>query len=210
VKILAVSDKVIDNVHSPTICEEFGDVDLVIACGDLPFHYLEYIASSLGVPCFLVYGNHDLNIQGTPSGQITRSPSGWTDLDERSVQVNGLLLAGLEGSLRYNSEGVHQYSQDEMRGKALRLMPRLLINRLRYGRFLDVLVSHAPPYGIHDGPDYAHLGFTVFLTIIDRLRPRYVLHGHQHAYGAEKTLTCRHDTQIINVYPARVIDIDPP
>lgn len=37
-KILAISDKVIDNVHSPTIGEEFGDVDLVIARGDLPFH----------------------------------------------------------------------------------------------------------------------------------------------------------------------------
>lgn len=125
------------------------------------------------------------------------------------MQSNGLLLAGLEGSLRYNFKGIHQYSQDEMRGKALRLMPRLLINRLRYGRFLDVLVSHAPPHSIHDGPDYAHLGSTVFLTIIDRLRPRYVLHGHQHAFGAEATLTCHHATQIIHVYPVRVIAIDP-
>jgi len=209
VKILTVSDKVVDKVHSPAINQEFGDVELVIACGDLPFHYLEYIAASLNVPCFLVYGNHDLNVEHTASGPITHHPPGWVDLDERCVRVKGLLLAGLEGSLRYNSDGVHQYSQDEMRGKALRMLPTLFANRLRYGRFLDILISHAPPYGIHDGPDYAHLGFSVFLTMIDRLRPRYVLHGHQHVYGTEQTLTKRHQTQILNVYPARVIDIDP-
>lgn len=207
-KILAVADKVVNTIHASTILDDFGDVELVIACGDLPFHYLEFIASSLNVPCFFVYGNHDLNMKQTMSGPVAVHPPGWYNLDERTVCENGILLAGLEGSIRYNSEGVHQFSQDEMRWRALALAPKLIANRLRFGRYLDILVAHSPPYGIHDGPDYPHTGFTAFLTLMKLFRPRYLLHGHKHVYVPEPTHTTYRQTQIINVYPYRVIEID--
>jgi Icc-related predicted phosphoesterase len=208
VKILAVADKVLDTIYSSAIEENFGDVELVIACGDLPFYYLEFIASSLNVPCFFVYGNHDLNLEQTANGLVTVHPPGWVNLDERIVYAKGLLLAGLEGSIRYCPDGIHQYSQDEMRWKAFKMVPTLLANRLLYGRYMDILVAHSPPYGIHDGPDYVHTGFSVFLTLIKRFRPRYLLHGHRHVYGSEPTRTVRHQTEVINVYPCRVIDVD--
>ena len=203
-----MSDKVVDEIYSPAISEKFGDVRLVLACGDLPFYYLEFIASSLNVPCFLVYGNHDLNVKHTINGLVTTQPRGWVDLDEQTVCTNGLLLAGLEGSIRYHPDGVHQYSQDEMLWKAFKIAPKLLANRLRFGRYLDILIAHSPPHGIHDGPDHVHTGFSVFLTLIARFRPRYLLHGHKHVYGPEPTHTSRYKTQIINVYPFRVIEID--
>lgn len=207
-KILAVSDKVMDALYSPDIARNFGDVELVIACGDLPFYYLEFIVSALNVPCHFVYGNHDYNTRYTMEGPVTIHPPGWVNLDGRSVCSGDLLLAGLEGSLRYRPDGVHQYSQTEMRWKALRLLPKLMANRLQYGRYLDILVAHAPPFGIHDGPDYPHVGFTVFLTLMERFRPRYLLHGHKHAYGLETTRTRYHETEVINVYPYRLIEID--
>lgn len=207
-KILAISDKVVDVIYSTTIKENFGDVDLVIACGDLPFYYLEFIISSLNVPCHFVYGNHDLNERLTMQGRIRIHPLGWVNLDERSVCTKGLLLAGLEGSLRYRPDGVHQYTQNEARWRALRLVPRLIANRLQYGRYMDIFVAHAPPYGIHDGPDYPHIGFQVFLALMERFQPRYLLHGHKHAYGTEPTQTKYHRTEVINVYPYRVIEID--
>jgi Icc-related predicted phosphoesterase len=208
VKVLAVSDKVMDAVYSPAISENFGDIDLVIACGDLPFYYLEFIASSLSVPCFFVYGNHDLNVKQTVNGLAEVHPPGWVNLDGQTLAANGLLLAGLEGSIRYRPDGLHQYSQDEMRWKALKMLPGLLANRLRYDRYLDILVAHSPPYGIHDGPDHVHTGFKVFLTLIERFRPRYLLHGHKHVYPPERTLTNHHQTEVINVYPYRVIETD--
>ena len=58
-KILAVSDQVVKSIYSEHIRERFGDVDMVLSCGDLPYSYLEYIASMLNVPCFFVHGNHD-------------------------------------------------------------------------------------------------------------------------------------------------------
>ena len=42
-KLLAVTDKMVDLIYSPVLVEKFGDVDLVVSCGDLPYYYLEYI-----------------------------------------------------------------------------------------------------------------------------------------------------------------------
>jgi Icc-related predicted phosphoesterase len=207
-QILSVSDKVLDVIYSPCISQNFGNIDLVIACGDLPFYYLEFIISSLNVPCYFVYGNHDLNTKLTMRGPVTVHPPGWVNLDEKSVYADGLLLAGLEGSLRYRPDGVHQYSQSQMRWKALRLWPRLIANRLKYGRYLDVLVTHSPAFGIHDGPDYPHIGFKVFLTLMERIRPRYMLHGHKHVYGMEPTRTTYRETRVVNVYPYRVLEVN--
>jgi len=39
--------------------DRFGDVELVLSCGDLPYYYLEYIVSMLNVPLLYVHGNHD-------------------------------------------------------------------------------------------------------------------------------------------------------
>ena len=197
-----------DVIYSPAILNNFADVDLVIACGDLPFYYLEFIASSLNVPCCFVYGNHDHNIKQTMEGTVLVHPPGWVNLDERVGGFNGLLVAGLEGSLRYRPDGVHQYSQTDMRWKAFRLLPKLLANRLQHGRYLDILVSHSPPYGIHDGPDYPHIGFQVFRTLMERFRPRYLFHGHKHVYGPEPMWTTYCETEVVNVYPYRVIEVD--
>lgn len=207
-KILTISDKVLELIYSSNIRDNFGDVDLVLACGDLPFYYLEFIVSSLNVPCFFVYGNHDINVKQTLDGPVTIHPPGWVNLDERCVCAKGLLLAGLEGSLRYRPDGVHQYTQGQMRWKALKLMSSLVANRLQHGRYLDILIAHSPPFGIHDGPDHPHTGFKVFLTLMERFRPRYLLHGHKHVYGLEPTRTTHYETEIINVYPYRVIEIE--
>jgi Icc-related predicted phosphoesterase len=209
VKILAVSDKVMEVVYSPAIKRNFGHVELVIACGDLPFYYLEFIASSLDVPCFFVFGNHDVSTRQTSDGIVRIHPPGWINLDSRSVHANGLLLAGLEGSLRYRPDAAHQYSQNEAYLRALRLLPALFYNRLRHGRYLDIMVAHAPPLGINDGPDYAHKGFAALLKLMDFFGPRYLLHGHKHVYGTESTHTRYGETQVINVYPYRVLDIPP-
>ena len=57
-KVLTVSDKMDELVYSSAIQRLFGDVDLVLGCGDLPHHYLEFIVTMLGGPLFYVIGNH--------------------------------------------------------------------------------------------------------------------------------------------------------
>jgi Icc-related predicted phosphoesterase len=205
VRILAVSDQVVDAVYSRSICERFGDAGLVISCGDLPYSYLEFIVSMLNAPSFYVHGNHD-SPEYRASGVTLTEPGGWVNLDGRIVEAKGLLMAGLEGSLRYKPDVPFQYTEQEMAWKVHALTPILLMNRFRYGRYVDIMVTHSPPYGIHDGPDLPHRGFQAFLGFMDRFKPRYLLHGHKHVYGPEPTRTRYGETEVINVYPYRVID----
>jgi Icc-related predicted phosphoesterase len=211
-KILALSDQVVEQLYSPIVKERFGDVDLVVGCGDLPDYYLDYIVSMLNVPLALVPGNHDLPVPSPNTDQGSESsvdPRGFANIDGTVVKERELLLAGLGGSIRYRPDGVHQYTQAEMTRRVLALAPRLYWNRIRHGRFLDILVTHAPPRGIHDAEDPAHVGFEAFNRFIARFRPRYLLHGHSHIYMRGTVATTQMGpTAIINVYPYRVIEVD--
>ncbi|MBC7228036.1 MAG: metallophosphoesterase [Thermoflexales bacterium] len=205
-KILALSDQVVESIYSAEVRERFGDVDLLLSCGDLPYSYLEYVVTMLGVPAFYVHGNHDLP-EDLGRGELLYAPRGWVDLDGRTARVGPLLLAGLEGALRYRPDAPFQYSEGEMRWKVVRLLPALLLNRLRYGRYLDVLVTHAPPLGIHNDLDLPHRGFAVFRWLMERFRPRYLLHGHKHVYKPQTTRTRYGETLVVNVYPFAVLEL---
>jgi Icc-related predicted phosphoesterase len=74
-------------------------------------------------------------------------------------------------------------------------------------KYLDVLLTHAPPKGIHDKPDLCHSGFKSFLWFIKTFKPRYLVHGHIHLYDlADKRRTRFMDTDVINAYGHYVID----
>ena len=206
VRILAISDEVETLIYSNNIRERFKHIDLVLSCGDLPTNYLEFIVSSLNVPVYGVRGNHDFggSFNGIPTGTIG---PGTGDLHRQIVNVAGLLIAGLEGSMEYN-QGPHQYSETGMQLQIARLVPQLLLNKLRYGRYLDILVTHAPPRGIHDQPDRCHTGFLAFRRFLTRFRPRYHLHGHIHIYDRQTvTRTQFADTIVQNVYGYRELRV---
>ena len=206
-RILTISDRVVPILYSPHILTRLGKIDLVLSCGDLPFYYLDFVSSMLGAPCYYVFGNHAQGLELGLEPPIRRFAGG--DLDGRLVYERGILIAGLEGAYRYNRNPRFQYTEREMWLKIARLIPSLLAARLRYGRYLDILITHAPPRGIHDGPDRAHTGFVSFLTFMRWFRPRYLIHGHKHVYRPdEQTRTVYQDTVVINTYGFRVLEID--
>ena len=169
-KILAVSDKSALNIYSSQIRNRFGDVEMVLGCGDLSYSYMEYIATMLSVPCFFVHGNHD-HPEHLSNGRTLGEPGGWVNLDGRAVKAKGLILAGLEGSMRYLPGKPYQYSEQEMALKVWRLALPLLVHRLFDGRYLDILITHSPPFGIHDGEDLCHQGLReIRLSLVDLQR----------------------------------------
>jgi len=201
-KVLSISDVQLPVVYSPHVARRFFDVDLIISCGDLPYYYQEFLISMLNVPLFFVRGNHDKEIEYTTAG-IRKKPQGGIDLHCNVVHYQGLLLAGVEGSLRYRL-GPYQYSQAEMWVFVLRLIPRLLLNQLRFGRYLDVFVTHAPPRGIHDRMDLTHTGIDAFRWFIQRFQPSYHYHGHIHVYRPDEVvITQAGKTQVINTFGYR-------
>ncbi|MEZ4633324.1 MAG: hypothetical protein R2880_21855 [Deinococcales bacterium] len=94
-----------------------------------------------------------------------------------------MLILGIEGSARYRA-GKHQYTEWQMMLMVLKLTPRLLWNRWRYGRAVDILLTHAPPKGPHEGDDYPHRGIPAFNLFHRWWRPKLHVHGHVHLSGA--------------------------
>lgn len=208
-KILAVSDRVDARLYHPAVHKNMADVALILSCGDLPPGYLDFLATMLRVPLFYVAGNHDRPGEAPPPDGSPQPDNG-LNLDERLVSYQGLLIGGLAGSMRYNRDPGPQYTEREMGRKVARLLPGLLWNRLRHGRYLDILITHASPRGIHDQSDLCHAGFNTFLQFMDRFEPRYLLHGHVHVYGHGAPTETRYGrTTVINVYPSRLLDIFP-
>ena len=198
-KILSVSDKPAPFIYSPQIRNRFKDVDLILGCGDLDYYYLEFMVSSLDVPLYYVRGNHDKVVEY--SGPVQRtSPGGGVNLHRKVINHAGLLLAGVEGSLRYRP-GQFQYTQDEMWRHVWSLVPRLIYNRMRFGRYLDVFISHTPPSGVHDEDDLPHQGINAFRWLVDVFQPAYYFHGHVHLYRPDTPrVTQRGKTKIINTF----------
>ena len=206
-KILSLSDKIVSFVYSPIVKRRFPDVDLVIGCGDLSYYYLEYVMSALDVPLYFVRGNHDV-LAEYDHGNMRVAPQGGMDLHRRHAKYRGLLVAGIEGSLRYRP-GSFQYSQSSMWGHVFSLVPGLMVNRATRGRFLDVFVTHAPCAGIHDRPDLPHQGIKAFRWLITVFKPSYHIHGHIHIYNPDSVIETRFgDTLVINTYGFREITID--
>lgn len=221
-RILCVSDSVDPLVYNVRVRERFPDIDLVISAGDLPMEYLGFLASSFNRPLLFVFGNHNLNhmdnFRTRPAMHVDTnaidhrftSQFGSTHIHRRVVCVDGLLIGGLGGSRRYNN-GQNQYTDRQMYWEVLRMVPRLLWNRIFYGRFLDILVTHAPPFGVHDRPDQCHTGLHAFRWLIRRFRPRHLLHGHVHLYdrNAER-VSVVDQTTVINVYGYYILETDTP
>jgi Icc-related predicted phosphoesterase len=207
-KILTVSDVELSYIYSPSIKDRFSDADLVISCGDLPYYYLEYIVSTLNIPLYYVRGNHASKVEFSDWGQ-RQYPWGGVDLHQKiEKSEKGLLMAGIEGCLQYNL-GPHQYRQSEMWMMIYRLIPGLLLNRIRYGRYLDVFVAHAPPWKIHDQDDLPHQGIKAYRWFIKEFKPPIFLHGHIHIYRQDAiTDTLLDQTHIINSYGYRVLTLD--
>ena len=220
VRILAVADEVDEALYYERVRRL--QPDLVVACGDLPFDYLEYLVTMLNVPLLFVPGNHDPDLRAKPEtlgaedftrpfllGSLRREragPLGCVNIDGRVVDAAGLRVAGLGGSIRYR-QGPNQYSQRQMGARAVALELRIRRKGLWDRRPVDILATHSAPLGVGDGDDSTHRGFSSFLRLTARVRPKLLLHGHVHPYGR---LTQRRQiggTTVVNVVGRHMLDI---
>jgi len=210
-RILAIADEVDEALYADKLLRLRPD--LVVSCGDLPFDYLEYVVSRLDVPLVYVPGNHDPELRSpdptwTPLRAVAPlpGPQGCDNADGRVVAAAGVRIAGLGGSMRYKP-GPHQYSDAEMRWRALSLEVRVKLSPARAARRVDILLTHAPPLGWGAREDLAHRGFAAFTRLVRVLAPKVLIHGHVHPYGPSKPQRPMGATQIINAVPSRLIEI---
>jgi len=206
VKILAVSDEVVERLYSLCASGHFNEIELILGCGDLPYPYLENLLTFLNVPLFYVPGNHDPNYNLNNSLSYVE---GGSNLDLKVVRFKKFLIGGLGGSVLYRPNGTNQYSQNEAYLRAFRLLPRLLLNKFNYGRSLDVLITHSPPFRIHDEETQAHQGLKAINWLLHVAKPRYHFHGHTHFQrrNLSPSETIHDLTKIVNVFPYKIIEV---
>jgi hypothetical protein len=219
VRVLAVSDQADDALLADVSAAR--GVALILACGDLPLDYLGSLMNRLDVPLAFVPGNHDPDLSGyraSRAGLTLRAgmpvraawPEGAMNADGRVVDVGGLRVAGLGGCLRYN-DGPNQYTEWQQARRARALRARARWHRMRDGRPVDVLITHAPPRGAGDGDDPPHRGFAALHGLVAALRPAVLLHGHVDPRGAPGRLgsTVLRNTVVRNVTGWHLLTIGP-
>ena len=222
-KLLCISDATDTLIYSSIAPELYRDVDFVISAGDLPLRYYDYIQTMLRKDVYYVYGNHNLEdfgrmMKGSSDSFIYAGGHDAHDmpifgghfLDGKCIydKRRNLIIAGLGGSMLYNN-GDSQYTEKQMQWRINRLIPRLIYNKKRYGRALDILITHAPPRGMGDGEDLCHKGFECFLQFMEKYRPKYLLHGHVHLDDINAPRISEYcDTKVINIYKNYILEDD--
>ncbi len=196
-KILLISDeedKYLWDYYRPG---RFDGIDLILSAGDLKPEYLSFLVTMANRPLLYIHGNHDGRYEAFP-------PEGCDCIDDRLVVVNGLRILGLGGCPLY-SGGPHQYTERQMRLRIWRLG-----RKIRRAGGVDIVLTHAPVRGYGDMDDITHRGFEAFLPLLERWKPRYLVHGHIHLnYGVRfpRVLTYG-DTTLINACGRYLLEID--
>jgi len=177
-RLLVIAD---EDSFIPSLGSDVPDV--IISCGDLAsWSLLKVIRWFQSSRMFGVKGNHD---------DLEPLPDPMENLHLRTATFLGLSFGGFSGSWRYKPRGHHLYDQQEVT-LALAAFPSV-----------DVFVAHNSPRHIHDTDDEVHIGFAAFRDYIDRCRPQYFFHGHQH----KNTESQVGSTRVIGVYGARYLEI---
>jgi len=195
-KILFVADEESKAIWDYFNKEEFEDIDLIISCGDLKPEYLSFMATMIPVPVLYIHGNHDDKYDMRP-------PEGCTCIEDKIYTFRGVRILGLGGSYRYKP-GKNQYTESEMEKRV-----RKLFWKLKRHKGFDILVTHSPALGFHDGEDQCHRGFDVFNRLLETYRPKYFVHGHVHMnYGRQFPREDQMgETKVVNAYERYIIEI---
>lgn len=195
-KIVAIADVERSSLTTGFEPERMRGVNMILSCGDLPARYLEHVVTMANIPLLYVPGNHD-------TAYWQHAPEGCDNIDGKIVEVDGVRIMGLGGSLKYNDR-VYGFSEHEMRRRAIRLAFQA---KLTGG--VDIVLTHTPPLGYGDLEDFPHQGFDAFNTIMELLHPVYLVHGHVHMeYGRiPRVIDHPSGTKIVNAYGSYALEL---
>ena len=214
-KILCVSDQIDPVIYSKNIKDRYGDIDFIIAAGDLPMEYLDFVQSALNKPLFFIFGAHYLKAlthyhpemaEKNENDEINKykkdnpfkSENG-TYIGFKTVKADNLLIAGISGAKKEN-DGKNQFTEKQMKRRLFLLLLKLLPNKIKYGRYADIVVSHAPIISTS--------GFKCFEKFIKLVKPGYWLHGSIHIHNAKTARSLSiGKTEVINVYSRHILEI---
>jgi Icc-related predicted phosphoesterase len=204
VKFLCVAGQIDPYIFNYHVKEHFGGIDAALCAGGVPLEYIDFIASALEKPVFFVPGSHHFYAEDNEEPKATNAGFRCLRLDTGGGAV---LIAGASGSVRRNGR-VLQYTDSALRRRLAALYPALLANKLRYGRYLDIFLTHAPPAGVNDHPGSP--GFPCFRGFIERFSPAFHVHGRIRIFDPkEARVTLHKKTAVVNASGYQVLEFPP-
>jgi len=156
---------------------------VLVSCGDLPDESILRAAK-------LCRAEHALAVKGNHDSSGRFSPP-IVDLHLRCVTIGNTTFGGLCGAWKYKQRGNYLFEQWEVDTALSQFAP------------VDVFVTHNSPLGVHNRDDHVHQGFSAFNDYLNRCRPKWHLHGHQHL-NIESTVGA---TRVVGTYGFRYIVI---
>jgi Icc-related predicted phosphoesterase len=157
------------------------NVDALVSCGDLADELILKAAAKCHCREILaVRGNHDSSAS---------FPEPIRDLHLTVFQFRGVTFGGFCGSWKYKPRGNYLFEDFEVE------------QRLVNFPAVDVFITHNSPRLVHDREDDVHMGFAAFNQYIERAKPRFMIHGHQHE-NVESRIGVTH---IIGTYGYRML-----
>lgn len=161
-------------------------VDAIVTLGDLAIQDIRELEQITHIPKYGVYGNHD---SGTYMEEL-----GIQNLHLTAAEINGVTLGGFEGSVRYKADAyAPMYTQEEALDMIRRLPP------------VDLLISHAPPRGIHDEEELSHQGFDALRWYVEQYHPSFLLHGHTYPTSTIDTLG---KTVVVYIFEDQLVELN--
>jgi Icc-related predicted phosphoesterase len=203
-KLLCVAEHIDSFVFSKLIKTRFPDIDAVLCAGDVPLEYIDYLAAAFERPVLCVAGNHHFY---TETEQTPKAQAVDFCCVKKTIATKTVLIAGASGSFRHNDNPA-QYTDGQMFLRLLALTPFLLLNKARYGRYLDIFLTHIPPRNVNDFEESAFRGFPCYKWFIERFKPKFHVHGHIHLYNEKDPRVTRHnETLVVNACGHYVIEM---
>jgi Icc-related predicted phosphoesterase len=173
-KIVAIADLHGNNPHIPPCDLLLIGGDFIIGNPNDPFQqwelrkrtkpWLENLVNVKNVVACA--GNHDFIFQEHPD-LVPKMP--WTYLQDEMVEIDGFKIWGSPWQLPYY-DWAFNLPEEELE-KKWELIPD----------DIDILLTHAPPYGIQDeGKGMDHAGSKSLLKRVEEIKPKLHVFGHIH------------------------------
>jgi Icc-related predicted phosphoesterase len=163
-KILAIADRPPSTPILETLANE--QIDVIVTLGDLEMHQIRALQEVSDIPKLGIYGNHC-------SGMYMDS-LGIQNMHLATTNINGVTFGGFEGCVKYKESSAKMYTQEEAS------------NLLNSFSRVDIMLTHAPPFGINDEPeDPTHAGFKGLRTYLEKQKPAHLFHGHTYPPESE-------------------------
>ena len=111
------------------------------------------------------------------------------DLHLNVFQFRNVKFGGFCGAWKYKPRGNYLFEDNEVEKHLSNFPP------------VDIFITHNSPRLVHDRDDEVHIGFAAFNHYMERARPKFMLHGHQHE-NIESRIGI---TRIIGTYGHRML-----